>query len=180
MPVAKPGVATKSTKNTKSAKTTTAAAPAPRQASKTATPPKPAVKTAVKSAVNAAVKQVAAKAPAKSLAKSPAKSPEMAPATKSPARKAPATKVIKPTAAPAAVAKPPKIKLVRDSFTIPRTEYDALDALKERLVKLTHPAKKSEVLRAGIAVLTTLNDTALLAALDAVPAIKTGRPKKAK
>lgn len=105
--------------------------------------------------VNAAVKAAAAKAPA-------AKTPRPAPA------------------APAAEAKLPKIKLVRDSFTIPRVEYEALGALKDRLVKLARPAKKSEVLRAGIAVLATLNDAALLAALDAVPAIKTGRPKKAK
>ncbi|MDE2175796.1 MAG: hypothetical protein KGJ54_10990, partial [Betaproteobacteria bacterium] len=65
-------------------------------------------------------------------------------------------------------------------FTIPRAEYEMLDAIKDRLVKLTRPAKKSEVLRAGIAVLAALNDAALLAALEAVPAIKTGRPKKAK
>lgn len=111
----------------------------------------------------------------------PIKAAVKAAAAKAPVRKTPTAKSPRPApAAPAAEVKPPKIKLVRDSFTIPRAEYEALGALKDRLVKLARPAKKSEVLRAGIAVLTTLNDAALLAALDAVPAIKTGRPKKTK
>jgi hypothetical protein len=100
-----------------------------------------------------------------------------APARRSATAKSAASK---PVAATVTEVKPPKIKLVRDSFTIPRNEYDTLDALKARLVKLVHPAKTSEVLRAGIALFATLNDAALIAALDAVPAIKTGRPKKAK
>lgn len=79
-----------------------------------------------------------------------------------------------------AAPKPAKQKLVRDSFTIPRSEYAVLDALKARLVKLARPAKKSEVLRAGIKLLDTLPDAALLQALGAVPAIRTGRPGKAK
>ena len=73
--------------------------------------------------------------------------------------------------------KPPKLKLVRDSFTIPRDEYGAIDALKLRLGKLGRIAKKSEVLRAGLKLLAALPDTSLLAALEAVPPVKTGRPK---
>lgn len=79
-------------------------------------------------------------------------------------------------------AKPPKIKkpkLVRDSFTIPKDEYGVLAELKQRCIKLEHPAKKSELLRAGIKALAGLSDKSLLAALKAVPSIKTGRPKKA-
>jgi hypothetical protein len=75
-------------------------------------------------------------------------------------------------------AKPKKPKLVRDSFTIPKAEYGALDELKLRAVKLAQPAKKSELLRAGIKALTGMPDAAFLEALKAVPAIKTGRPKK--
>lgn len=80
--------------------------------------------------------------------------------------------------APAKPAKVKKPKLVRDSFTIPKDEYAALTALKQRSIKLAQPAKKSELLRAGIRALTALSDKALLAALKAVPSIKTGRPKK--
>jgi hypothetical protein len=84
--------------------------------------------------------------------------------------------------APAAKAEKPvkakKTKLVRDSFTIPKLEYGALDDLKLRAAKLAQPAKKSELLRAGIKALTAMTDEVLLEALKAVPAIKTGRPKK--
>jgi len=81
---------------------------------------------------------------------------------------------------PAAKAdKPKKPKLVRDSFTIPKTEYAVLDELKQRAAKLGAPAKKSEVLRAGIKALAQMSDVAFQSAMAAVPAIKTGRPGKA-
>jgi hypothetical protein len=74
--------------------------------------------------------------------------------------------------------KTPKLKMERDSFTMPKVEYAQLYVLKERLIKLGQPAKKSELLRAGIMQLTVMTDTALKAAMSKVPAIKTGRPKK--
>ncbi|WP_200954175.1 hypothetical protein [Acidovorax sp. Root70] len=70
-----------------------------------------------------------------------------------------------------------KPKLVRDSFTIPKDEYAVLDLLKQRATTLAHPVKKSELLRAGLKVLAGLSDSALRTALQAVPSIKTGRPK---
>ena len=115
-----------------------------------------------------------------------------APAAKSPAAKtrakpkaaprAAAKKAAPPAPAPAPApadkdAKPRKPKLVRDSFTIPKDEYAAIDTLKQRATAQAHPAKKSELLRAGLKLLSGLDDAALLAALQAVPAIKTGRPK---
>jgi hypothetical protein len=74
--------------------------------------------------------------------------------------------------------KTPKTKLVRDSFTIPKSEYVTLNELRQRSTKLAQPAKKSELLRAGIALLKSLSDQAFLEALAAVPNLKTGRPKK--
>lgn len=110
-----------------------------------------------------------------------------APATKTPvatrkvaakkvaAKKVAPTKVTAPAATP--VAEKPKHKLVRDSFTIPKSEYQLLDALKLRAAALKRPTKKSEILRAGIAALNAMADKALLAALNSVPSLKTGRPK---
>jgi len=69
-----------------------------------------------------------------------------------------------------------KPKLVRDSFTIPKAEYEVLDVLKQRAVVLACPAKKSELLRAGIKILESLPDAAYLTALAQVPVVKTGRP----
>ena len=118
------------------------------------------------------------------------KTPPQTPARKAhaqkPLAKKPATRTAlqaaKPAPKPAAKApkadKPKKPKLVRDSFTIPKAEYAVLEALKERAAKAGSPAKKSEVLRAGIKALAGLSDTALLAVLKDVPALKTGRPAK--
>ncbi len=71
---------------------------------------------------------------------------------------------------------PKKPKLVRDSFTIPKSEFVAIDALKTRAIGLGTSVKKSELLRAGLMVLQGLSDAAYKAALTAVPTLKTGRP----
>ena len=145
----------------------------------------------------AATPAPSAKAPARKAAPKPAVSKvatPKAPAANKPAAKAPATKrtaskaiVAKPAAAKPVAAKPTKVeakpkkpKLVRDSFTIPKDEYAGIDTLKERSVALGRPAKKSELLRAGLMALLALSPNALHAALEAVPTIKTGRPKSDK
>ena len=71
-----------------------------------------------------------------------------------------------------------KPKMVRDSFTFPKDEYSVLDALKLRAAKLGKPVKKTELLRAGVKSLAAMPDAKFLAALQAVPSIKTGRPAK--
>lgn len=121
------------------------------------------------------------------VARKSAAATKQAPAKKAPMPVAKAPVEAKPPAAPVPgqpaaaempkAGKPKKPKLVRDSFTIPKAEYAAIDALKQRAGKLGQAPKKSELLRAGIMQLTALGDAALLAALAQVPAIKTGRPK---
>jgi predicted flap endonuclease-1-like 5' DNA nuclease len=126
--------------------------------------------------------------PAKPVAPKPAskavgrKSSLIPKALTKPMVKAPAKVVAKPAAKPAAEkqAKLKKPKLVRDSFTIPKAEYTVLDDLKQRAGKLGSPVKKSELIRAGIKALAAMSDTPFLAAMKAVPTIKTGRPTKAK
>jgi hypothetical protein len=100
-----------------------------------------------------------------------------------PARKASPKRPAEPALAAKAEAKAPrpaKVKLVRDSFTIPSDEYAVLLQLKQRALSSAYPAKKSELLRAGIKLLSGLSDAALLRALKDVPVIKTGRPKSKK
>ena len=102
-----------------------------------------------------------------------------APARKAaPAKKAAPTVKAKPAAAAPKAEKPKKPKLVRDSFTIPKIEYKVLQDSKDRAAALGRPAKKSEVLRAGLKALAGMSDAAFVAALGAVPALKTGRPAK--
>lgn len=134
--------------------------------------------------------KVPAKAPVKTVKPAPSKSiPTAAPANPSIKKvvkalskaKLPAAKKIaasKTVPSPKAVkpAKPKKPKMVRDSFTIPKAEYTVLEDLKLRSIKLMRPIKKGELLRAGIKALAAMPDSALLAALNAVPILKTGRP----
>lgn len=130
-------------------------------------------------------KKIVTTTPVKAVAPVPAKVATM-PVAKRPASivkapvKAPAKTLVKPLVKPKdeKPAKVKKPKLVRDSFTIPKAEYTVLDDLKQRAGKLTRPAKKSELIRAGVKALAAMSDVAFIAALKAVPAIKTGRPKK--
>lgn len=69
-----------------------------------------------------------------------------------------------------------KPKLVRDSFTIPKAEFMAIDGMKTRAIALGISVKKSELLRAGLKLLQSLSDSAYKAAIAAVPTLKTGRP----
>lgn len=75
---------------------------------------------------------------------------------------------------PKASAKKPK--LVRDSFTIPKQEFAAIDTLKTRALSAGVSVKKSELIRAGLMALSGMSDAALRKALAAVPTLKTGRP----
>jgi hypothetical protein len=133
------------------------------------------------------------KAPAKSASKIPVKAPVVRKSVGAKRPASPAAKVAAKVTAPSTAVthkipkaekidktdKSKKLKLVRDSFTIPKAEYAVLEAMKARATKAGAPAKKSELLRAGIKALAGLSDTDFLAALGAVPAIKTGRPAKA-
>jgi hypothetical protein len=94
----------------------------------------------------------------------------------------PATPAVEPKSADAEAlaAKPAKAhkpKLVRDSFTIPKDEYQVLESLKSRGLGLGQQVRKSELLRAGIQALAAMNDRAFLKAIGGVPTLKTGRPK---
>ena len=122
-------------------------------------------------AVAAPVRKVVAKVAAKPTTKPTAK-PAVAGKPTGPVH--PATEVL--VAAP--VGGKQKPKLVRDSFTIPKDEYGVLLGLKQRAGTLAHHAKKSEILRAGVQLLSALPDARFLAALVAVPSLKTGRPKQ--
>lgn len=122
---------------------------------------------------------------AKKRVRSPAKKAAARPSVKKTpgtAKKAPSkTKAIEKPESKAVVAESHKVKkpkLVRDSFTFPKDEYQAIAALKQKALGLKHSTKKSEILRAGLKLLSSLSDKAFLAALSNVPALKTGRPAK--
>ena len=88
-------------------------------------------------------------------------------------RQAPAKgkKAVKPV-------KAKKVKLVRDSYAMPEIEYAQIGELKKRLATMSVDVKKSELLRAGVAVMAALNDAELKRVMARVERIKTGRPAK--
>jgi hypothetical protein len=136
--------------------------------------------TTVKDAIS---KTIATKPAAKPVTAKPAitktavaKTSKAATTTKAVAKKVVVAAEVK--VKPIKVERAPKLKMERDSFTMPKVEYAQFSVLKERLIKLGQPAKKSELLRAGIMQLTAMTDAALKAAMSKVPAIKTGRPNK--
>ena len=97
-----------------------------------------------------------------------------------------AVKIEPPVVAPVAAGKvadarpvkAKKVKVVRDSFTMPEAEYAQIAALKKRIARYGGNAKKSELLRAGLTLLAGLNDVELTAAMSDVEPVKTGRPRK--
>jgi hypothetical protein len=96
----------------------------------------------------------------------------------------PAAKATPAPAEPSA-ARPPKQKekekekLVRDSFTMPRSDFALVQRLKDRAMGFRHAAKKSELLRAGLHALMAMDDATLQRTLAALPTLKAGRPRKA-
>ncbi|WP_345816913.1 hypothetical protein AAGS40_28515 (plasmid) [Paraburkholderia sp. PREW-6R] len=71
-----------------------------------------------------------------------------------------------------------KEKVVRDSFTMPKSDYEKIAALKQKCLAAGVSAKKSEILRAGLLLLDAAAPKRLLAAVTAVEPVKTGRPAK--
>jgi hypothetical protein len=71
-----------------------------------------------------------------------------------------------------------KVKVVRDSFTMPQGDYAKIAELKQACLKAGVHVKKSELLRAGLQALSKLNPAQLKRAVAQLEKIKTGRPKK--
>lgn len=168
----------------------TSTLPAPASAPKTATKKTTPSVAPVKKPV-AAAKRVAktASAPVQGAEATKVVSTSTTPAKKSASAKPSAPLAANGKAAPAAKAtttalpeakpsKEKKQKMVRDSVTIPKAEYQALDAMKQRAAQLKTMVKKTELIRAGIKHLSGLSDAAFLAAIANVPSLKTGRPSK--
>jgi hypothetical protein len=148
-----------------------ASKPAKQPASEAASKPaneaasKPAEKAADKSAEKPAEKPVEKSASAK-------KSPK---AASGPSIR---TKAVKADA-PVKAKRAKKDKVVRDSFTMPKSDYEKIAALKLKCQEAGVSVKKSELLRAGLQMLDAASQNRLVAAIAAVEQVKTGRPAKA-
>ncbi|MCP3706987.1 hypothetical protein M3I54_08305 [Paraburkholderia sp. CNPSo 3274] len=121
--------------------------------------PAAAAEAAVKSKRKKAVPKAAAK-PARAAAEAPAPAPAAAPAEKVKAKRV------------------KKDKVVRDSFTMPKTDYQRIALLKRKCLEAGVAVRKSELLRAGLQLLESAPQKRLLAAIEALETVKTGRPAK--
>ena len=69
-----------------------------------------------------------------------------------------------------------KAKVIRDSFSFPEQDYLKISELKKTCLAEGIHVKKSEILRAGLHLLTQLNLDELKKAINQVEKIQTGRP----
>ena len=145
---------------------------------------KPAVRAAKKAPVKAA-KPAVKPAASKAASKAPVKAAS-AVISKAVVKAAPKAAVTPAPAKPAAKSaadtkeKVKKPKLVRDSFTMPETEYAVLGQVKKTCLKAGVEVKKSELLRAGVALIEGLDIGQLKMVLASLTPLKAGRPKKDK
>ncbi len=160
--------------------------PAPdKQAAKVSakTAPKSPATQVTKPTAKKAVKTVAS-APIKPAKKAPAKAPVKTTLTKDTKAKAASPVVLPPQASPAKPAKADKtvkdkkVKVIRDSFSIPKAELAQINEMKKRAMAMGVSVKKSELIRAGLLALTHMSDAGFKKTLASVPTIKTGRPAK--
>ncbi|MEX3924890.1 hypothetical protein AB4Y36_12785 [Paraburkholderia sp. BR10936] len=124
---------------------------------------KPAAAAPAEAAIKSRRKKAAPKAPAKpanGAAQAPAPAPAAAPAEKVKAKRV------------------KKDKVVRDSFTMPKTDYQRIALLKRKCLEAGVAVRKSELLRAGLQLLEAAPQKRLLAAIEALETVKTGRPAK--
>ncbi|MCP3722702.1 hypothetical protein M3I53_06075 [Paraburkholderia sp. CNPSo 3272] len=136
-----------------------AAAEAPADEQSEAAKPAAAAEAAVKSKRKKSAPKAAAK-PANGAAEAPVPAPAAAPAEKVKAKRV------------------RKDKVVRDSFTMPKTDYQRIALLKRKCLEAGVAVRKSELLRAGLQLLEAAPQKRLLAAIEALETVKTGRPAK--
>ena len=67
--------------------------------------------------------------------------------------------------------------IIRETFSMPPGDSDLIDQLRQRSAAQGLMLNRSEILRAGLAALSTLSDAKLVEIGNRVPKMRTGRPK---
>lgn len=110
-------------------------------------------------------------------AKPAVKAPVTAVATSAPGKAVPKAKSAGATTLDS-TAKSKDEKVERDSFSMPASEHKRIKALREALGKHGVLASKSEVLRAGLALLATRDTAELATLIGALPKVAKGKRGK--
>lgn len=69
-------------------------------------------------------------------------------------------------------------KVVRDSFTFPVEDIELIRDLMSRCLNSALSTNKSEIIRAGLHVLSEMTDDELVEAVKSLERVKTGRPSR--
>ena len=75
---------------------------------------------------------------------------------------------------------PPQAKgalTIRDTFSMPQTDYDLIDSIKVRCMREGVGMNKSEILRAGLILLDKASTSDLVKAVSQVEKVRPGRRK---
>ncbi|HTD02687.1 hypothetical protein [Undibacterium sp.] len=155
-----------------------ATAPVKKVAAKTKAPVVPAKRIVAAAAKAPAATAVNAAKPVKAV-KPPAAAGKVA-AKKPAAAVKPVVAKPMPIAVAAGKEKAKKAKLVRDSFTMPETEYAVLGQVKKACISAGVEVKKSQLLRIGLVLLKKTDVNALKTLIAGLEPLKAGRPKKDK
>lgn len=67
-------------------------------------------------------------------------------------------------------------KVIRDTFSMPNAEYELIAKIKERCLEKKVVVSKSQVVRAGLALLEAVSDRQLLDVINKLTKVKAGRP----
>ncbi len=136
----------------------------------------------IKPAAKKSTKTTAKRAPAKPAAKrSTARKSPTTTAAKRPVGRPPASAKQPVRAAQEVKAeKPKKAKIVRDSFTMPESEYALIGSVKKACLGAGFEIKKSEILRIGVTLIAKLDPKKIKTAQATLLPLKAGRPKKHK
>jgi hypothetical protein len=119
-----------------------------------------------------------AKPPAPAVKPASKRAPTRGSASKKAATPLSAGPKARPVAAPIISAEQ---KLERGRFTLPSIDFDRIAATKARARDLGRPARKNELLRVALALLTALPDESLVIALEQLePVGKKARRKRSK
>lgn len=154
--------------------------PAAKPASRKTPTAAPAARTrqkpaAVSAPAAAAARQAEAKPPAASGAEPKAAS-RPAPVDRPPKARSPATEKAKPGKTKAD--KDRHEKVARDSFSMPASEHKRIKALRDALAQAGYEASKSEVLRAGVALLASRGLGEIINLVGDLPKVPKGKRGK--
>lgn len=152
---------------------TPTAAPAARTRQKPAAVSTPAAAAAAAAAP--AARQAEVKLPAASGAEPKAAS-RPAPVDRPPKARSPATEKVKPGKTKAD--KDRHEKVARDSFSMPASEHKRIKALRDALAQAGYEASKSEVLRAGVALLASRGLGEIINLVGDLPKVPKGKRGK--